>query len=325
MANDARGPGARDARGLGAAGARGRPAAARGLLERLAAGEVLVGDGAIGSLLIDEGLSPGECPEAWNLTRPDLLETIAASYRDAGADFIATNTFGGSPLKLAAYGLEGKTEEINRRAVELARRGAGGRALVVASCGPSGRILEPYGDTDPGEVLESFARQMRVLAGAGVDAVCIETMTDLGEAVLAVRAAKSAAPSLPVMATMTFDRTSRGFFTIMGNTIAASAAALADAGADVVGSNCGNGIENMIDIAREMRAASRLRILIQSNAGLPEIRGDRAVYPETPSFMAEKARELLAIGVSIVGGCCGTTPEHIAALRAVVDRSAARN
>jgi 5-methyltetrahydrofolate--homocysteine methyltransferase len=156
------------------------------------------------------------------------------------------------------------------------------------------------------------------LAQAGVDLFCIETMTDLTEATLAVRAAKSVAPAIPVLATMTFDRTRRGFYTIMGASIPDAARELAAAGADVIGSNCGNGIEAMIEIAREFHAATNLPLIVQSNAGLPQIVNGETVYPETPEFMAGKARELIAAGVAILGGCCGTTPAHIAAFRRVV-------
>ncbi len=290
------------------------------LLERLRAGEVLVGDGAIGTMLIERGLPTGECPEKWNLGKPEVLEEIAALYVEAGADLVETNTFGGSPLKLAPYGLDDRTEEINIKAVRAARRAAGDRALVALSCGPTGRMLKPHGDTEPDEIAAAFERQLAAVVDEGVDLICIETMTDLVEATLAIRAAQSVSPATPVCATMTFDRTPRGFFTIMGVSIEQAAAGLADAGADIVGSNCGNGIENMIAIAAEFRKQTSLPLVIQSNAGLPEIRNGRAVYTESPEFMAEKSRQLLDIGVNIIGGCCGTTPEHIAAIRRIVDQ-----
>ena len=291
----------------------------RPLRERLAAGDVLVGDGAMGTMLFERGLPPGEPPETVTLSRPEVLEEIARLYRDAGADLLETNTFGGSPLKLELHGLADETEAVNREAVRAVRRVAEGRAYVVASVGPSGRLLEPYGDTKPEVMADSFRRQMEALIAAGVDAVCVETMTDLAEAQLAVRAAKAAAPEVPVFATMTFDPTPRGYFTIMGVSVAKAAAGLAAAGADAIGSNCGNGIEHMVALAREFRAASRLPLVIQANAGLPKSVAGRTVYDETPEFLAAKARELVAIGVSVIGGCCGTTPEHIRALRAMVD------
>jgi len=291
----------------------------RPLLERLAAGELLVGDGALGTMLLERGLAPGQPPESLTLKRPAVLEEIARLSLDAVADLLETNTFGGSPLKLALHGLEAETERVNGEAVRAVRRVAEGRAHVAASVGPSGRLPEPYGDVSRAELLASFRRQIAALVAAGADCICVETMTDLTEATLAVHAAKDVAPTIPVLATMTFDPTPRGYFTIIGVRVSAAAAGLEQAGADAIGSNCGNGVEHMIAIAREFRAASRLPVVIQPNAGLPRVVGGRTVYDETPEFLAEKARELVTLGVSIIGGCCGTTPEHVRALRAMVD------
>ncbi len=292
----------------------------RSLLDRLKAGDILVGDGAWGTLLMARGLKPGEPPESINLTRSDALEDIARQYLDAGAEIVTTNTFGGSPARLRQYGLDRDTEAINRAAVDVARRAAADRAYVSASVGPCGHVLAPYGDANPADVAAGFERQIRALFTAGVDLICIETMTDLQEATLAVRAARTAAPGVPVMATMTFERTRRGFFTVMGVSVEQAARGLTEAGADIVGSNCGNGIEIMIDVARAFRACTDRPIAIQTNAGLPEQRGSTLVYQETPDFMAEKAAALLELGVSLIGGCCGTTPDHIRAIRRVVDR-----
>lgn len=297
----------------------------RPLLQRLAAGEVLVADGALGTMLMARGLQPGACPERFNLDDAAVLEEIAALYLAAGAEIVQTNTFGGSPLKLAQYGLDGQTEPINAAAVAAVRRAVGDRAYVSASIGPSGRLLEPYGDTAPALVSVSYERQLQALAAAGVDLFCIETMTDLNEALLALAAARRVAPQIPVMATMTFDHTPRGYFTIMGTTPAQAASALTAAGADVIGSNCGNGSERMVEIARALRAATSAPLLIQSNAGLPVLRDGAALYPEAPELMAGQAATLLELGVNIVGGCCGTTPAHIAALRRTVDERAARS
>ena len=288
------------------------------LLERLRNGEILVADGAMGTMLFERGLKSGDCPEGLNLSRLDILEDIARLYLDAGADIIQTNTFGGSPLKLASYSLEDKAALINRNAVSAVRKAVEGRAYVSASCGPCGKILKPYGDTDPLIIYESFEIQMQAFAESGCDVICIETMMDLGEMRLALKAAKMKAPGIPVMATMTYDATPKGFFTIMGDTIEKAAKTLEEAGADVVGSNCGNGIENMIRIAREYRKHTTLPLIIQSNAGLPLIENGELIYPETPEFMAEKARELVDAGVSIIGGCCGTTPEHIRAIKSSI-------
>jgi 5-methyltetrahydrofolate--homocysteine methyltransferase len=289
------------------------------LLERLAAGDVLVGDGAMGTMLFQRGLAAGEPPESVTLRRPEVLEEIARLYVAAGADLLETNTFGGSPLKLALHGLDDETETLNRVAVEAVRAAARDHAYVAGSCGPSGRLLEPHGDTSTDAILRSFRRQMNALTGAGVDCIVVETMTDLLEAQLAVRAAREVAPATPVLATMTFDPTPRGYFTIMGVSVAAATAGLTAAGADAVGSNCGNGIEHMVAIAREFRRHTQGPLVIQANAGLPRIVGGQTVYDETPEFMADRARELLALGVSIIGGCCGTTPAHVAALRSMVD------
>lgn len=290
------------------------------LRERLAAG-VLVGDGALGTMLLARGLAPGAPPESMTLTRPEVLEEIARMYRDAGADLLTTNTFGGSPLRLALHGLDHEVDAVNREAVTATRAAAGDAAWVAGSCGPSGRLLEPYGDTTPEAMAASFRRQLEALVGAGIDCVIVETMTDLTEAALAVRAAKDVAPAVPVLATMTFDPTPRGYFTVMGVSVAAAAAGLAEAGADAVGSNCGNGIEHMVAIAREFRRHTTLPLVIQPNAGLPRTVGRDTVYDETPEFMAERARGLLDVGVAVVGGCCGTTPAHTAALRALVDHA----
>jgi len=291
----------------------------RSLLQRLVAGERLVSDGAMGTMLLQAGLKPGACPESVCLEDPATLETIARRYADAGADIVHTNTFGASPIKLSLHGLGDRAALINETAVLATRRGVGDRAYVSGSCGPCGQLLKPYGEAEPDAVYESFREQAKYLTGAGVDAICVETMTDLAEAVLAVRAIKDVAPALPVMATMTFDATPRGFYTVMGVDVPAAVTGLLDAGADVVGSNCGNGIERMVEIASAFRDSTDRPLIIQSNAGLPVMRGGGVCYDETPGFMAERVPVLLDLGVSIVGGCCGTTPDHIRAMRKVVD------
>lgn len=285
------------------------------LLQRIRVGDTIISDGALGTMLFQMGLQSGECPEALNLTSPELPERVAALYLEAGAEIITTNTFGGSPVKLAMYGLQSKVVELNTAGVAAVRRAVGRRAHVAGSCGPNGRMLKPMGNLSPEEALESFRTQIRTLVDAGIDVVFIETMIDLNEAVLAVRAAKEVAPTLPVSATMTFNRTPRGFFTIMGASVRKAAEVLEAAGADLIGSNCGNGIENMVALAHELRLATSRPLIIQSNAGLPEMRNGAPVYSETPEFMAEKARALLEVGVAVIGGCCGTTPEHIRILR----------
>lgn len=294
------------------------------LLDRVNGGEVLVCDGAMGTMLMERGLHPGECPERWNLDRSDVLSEIAQLYAEAGADIVSTNTFGGSPLKLAQYGLESRTGEINASAVRAVRGVVGKSVMVAGSCGPSGRLLKPYGDTDADEMYESFRRQLHAILDEGVDAIIVETMTDLAEAVLAIKAARSIARDVPVMATMTFDDTPRGFHTVMGVTVQQAVTGLQDAGADLVGSNCGNGIDNMVRIAAEFRKHTLGSLLIQSNAGLPQIVDGHATYSETPEFMAERVDALLDLKVNVIGGCCGTTPAHVAAIRRHVDRLTTR-
>jgi 5-methyltetrahydrofolate--homocysteine methyltransferase len=286
--------------------------------DRLQKPEVIVADGAMGTMLFQRGLKSGDCPEKINIENPEVLEEITKLYFDAGAEILQTNTFGGSPLKLAMYSLDGKTEEINANAVCAARKIVSGKAYVAASCGPTGKLLEPFGDTSEDKIFSAFKRQMRILIDEGVDIICIETMTDLNEAVLAVKAARSISNSIPIAATMTFDETPKGFFTIMGVTIEQASKELKAAGADIIGSNCGNGIANMVKIAEEFKKQTELPISIRSNAGLPYIKDGYIAYPETPEFMAEHANKLIRLGVKIIGGCCGTRPEHIAALRKLI-------
>jgi 5-methyltetrahydrofolate--homocysteine methyltransferase len=283
------------------------------LLDRVRRGTVIA-DGAWGSVLLARGLAAGRPPETWTLERPGAIAALAREYLDAGAEIVTTNTFGASPSRLRLHGLEDRLEEINRRGVEIARRAAGGRAYVSASIGPSGLLLQPLGDGDPAAIEEGFLRQIAAAAAAGTDAVCVETMTDLTEAALAIRAARSAAPGIPVIATMTFDLTPRGPHTIMGVSVAQAARGLEEAGADIVGANCGAGVDAMVEVARAFRRHTTLPIAVRPNAGLPERRGGSLVYHDTPERFASAAAALFAIGVAVLGGCCGTTPAHIRAL-----------
>jgi 5-methyltetrahydrofolate--homocysteine methyltransferase len=297
----------------------GAPTSGDGLLARLKRRGVLVADGAWGTQLMQRGLPDGQPPEWFALERPDVIEEVARLYVAAGADLVTTDTFGGNSFRLALHGLAEERERINRQAVEAVRRGVAGRALVSASVGPSGRLLEPFGDVSPQALEAAFAEQVAVLAGAGADLLCIETMSDLTEAISAVTAAKQVAPALPVMATMTFERTPRGYFTVMGVGVEEAVAGLAAAGADVIGSNCGTGIEDLVEIARVMARVATRPLAFQPNAGLPDTRGGELVYHQTPAQMASHVPELLSLGVAIVGGCCGTSPDHVRAVRQAVD------
>lgn len=291
-----------------------------GFRARIEADETLCGDGAWGTQLMAYGPRPGDSFEALNLTRPEVLAEIAGAYVEAGADLITTNTFGGSPLNLDGHDLADRTEEINRAAVSAIDSVVEGRALISGSVGPTGKILTPYGDTEPEVIAEGFDRQIGALIEAGADLICVETMMDLEEARLAVDAARRHSTSVPVVATMTFNPTPRGFFTTMGTTVEQACRVLIEAGADLVGSNCGNGIDAMVELAREFAAHASVPIAIQSNAGMPEDRGGNLYYPEGPEDLAARVDELMDLGVAIIGGCCGTGPDHIKAIRAAIDR-----
>ena len=282
------------------------------ILERLARGETLLGDGATGTYLQAHGLEPGGSPEALNLTEPDLVRSMAREYFEAGSDFVLTNSFGGSKFMLEKYGHRDKVTEFNRLAAEHARSQAPEGRYVVGSVGPTGEFVEPLGTVSQEEMLEAFAEQVIALEAGGVDAILVETMTAIEEASLAIRAAKGT--DLTVMATMTFDKGPRGLFTMMGITPERAAKELREAGADVVGSNCGNGIEIMTEIASEIQSAADGYTMVNSNAGIPAIRKGLIVYPETPDWMAERYRALAEMGITIMGGCCGTTPAHTKAM-----------
>ena len=290
------------------------------LLARLRRGDTVVSDGALGTMLIARGLQTGKCTESATLEHPDWIEEIASAYLAAGAEIIQTNTFGASPPRLAVYGLEDQTEKINTTGVRLARRAVGSRALVMASCGPTG-LAAGLESTLPFEAVEkAYERQFSALFSTGVDLVLVETMCDVVEATIAIKTAKRLEASVPVLATMVFDQTPQGFRTLRGVTVAEACRRLADAGADVIGSNCSRGAAQMVEIAREFQRHSTVPLTMRPHAGIPVNRDNHLVYPETPEFMARHAAEMLDSGVQIIGGCCGTTPEHIRALRALVDQ-----
>ncbi|MFP4356280.1 MAG: homocysteine S-methyltransferase family protein [Phycisphaerae bacterium] len=290
------------------------------LLQRLEERKLLVSDGAWGTMLQAAGLESGQAPERWNLEQPEKVRAVAAAYAEAGSDLVLTNTFGGSRLKLAKLGVAEQTAELNRAGAANSIAAAG-EALVAGSVGPTGEFLEPYGEMTEPELEAVFAEQIDAMVAAGVSAVCIETMSAIEEAICAIRAARSVGgDGLDVICTMTFDPGQRGYRTMMGTSCAEAAERLTQAGADVVGSNCGNGIEQMVEIAAQMRAVTDRPILIHANAGLPQRIDGRTVFTQTPADFAARVEALVAAGASIIGGCCGTTPEHIAAIAAEVAR-----
>jgi 5-methyltetrahydrofolate--homocysteine methyltransferase len=283
--------------------------------ERVARGDILISDGAMGTYLQAKGLKPGECPEGWCISHPEIIKGIHEAYIAAGADIVETNSFGGTRYKLKPYGLEGKVRDLNLAAVALAKQAIAGKGYVAASVGSTGHIVEDEGgDVASQDLYEAFKEQMVALAEGEPDALCIETMASLSEALQAIKAAKENT-KLPVICTFTFEASPRGFRTMMGVTPERAARGAVAAGADIMGANCGNGIVNMIEITRQMRAAQPgTPLLINPNAGLPVLEGEKTVFKETPEFMASKVPELIKAGAQIIGGCCGTTPEHIAAM-----------
>jgi 5-methyltetrahydrofolate--homocysteine methyltransferase len=284
----------------------------------------LVSDGAMGTQLQSAGLEPGACGEAWNLTHPERVLAIQRRYVEAGADCLTTNTFGGCRIMLERHGHGDDVEAINRAGVEIARAAFGDRpGFVLGDIGPFGGVMAPYGDVEPEEVGRAFEEQARALVSGGVDAIIVETQTSLDELGLAIDGARAAGAPC-IIASLAFDVSPDGDLirTMMGVAPEQAAAFARERGADVVGLNCGTGID--MARAREVvdfyRSACDLFIMVQPNAGLPVLENLQAVYKQTPREMAEGVGELLEAGATVVGGCCGSTPEHIHALREAVDR-----
>ena len=279
---------------------------------------MLVSDGAWGTELYARGMTVGECPELWCVDHREDVLAIAKSYIDAGSDIIGTNSFGGTRFKLEVFGVADRTAELNEAAAAISREAAGAGAFVIGSVGPTGKMLL-MGDVSEEELYEGFREQAVALALGGADACCIETMSAIDEAALAVRAVKEHT-DLEAICTFTFEKTVNDEFrTMMGVSPTEMAAAVIDAGADIIGTNCGNGMARMVPIVEELRAAAPTQpILVHANAGMPVNRDGKDVFPDTPGTMADLTQELVSAGACIIGGCCGTSPEHIAAIAAVI-------
>jgi methionine synthase I (cobalamin-dependent) len=272
----------------------------------------VVTDGAWGTQLQERGLRIGECPDAWNLSHPEHVEAVARAYVAAGSRVILTNTFGANRIALARHGLAERTEAINQAGAAISRRAADGSAAVFASIGPTGVMLA-MGEVSEPEVRAAFAEQARALAAGGAEGFVIETMTDLAEATIAVEAARET--GLPVVACMVFGAGKARDRTMMGVTPEQAAEALAAAGAEVIGANCGDGVPGLLPICQRLRAASDLPVWMKPNAGLPEFTGGSVVtYRIAPEEFATQAAALAEAGANFIGGCCGTGPTFIRAL-----------
>ena len=275
---------------------------------------VLVLDGAMGTLLQERGLPPGGCPEEMNRIAPEAVVGVHAEYAAAGADILVANSFGGNRAKLGHYGLESAVDELNRRAVELARKAGGDQLFVGGSVGPTGRFVEPVGDAGFDEMVDIFAEQISALAGAGADLISFETFLDIRELRAGVIACRDVC-ELPIIAQMTFDDAGR---TVLGTPPEAAAVTLDGLQVDVIGSNCGLGIDGIYDVLARMRQVTNRPLIAQANAGLPVLKDGQTIFPGTPEEMTAYHERLISLGVRVVGGCCGTTPNHIRLMRSAL-------
>lgn len=285
--------------------------------------KTIIFDGAMGTLIMAAGVESIKSPILLNVQKPDLVTDIHNQYYAAGADVVLTNTFSGNPLKLEAERIDAQMEVLNRQAAKLAKQACPAGKYVAGDIGPSGKTLPPIGDSSPEEMQEAFYLQAKVLIESGVDLILIETMYSLEEAVAAVRATRTVSDIL-LIASMTYNNTEMGYYTIMGETVDQCAATLAEAGADIIGANCTLGSSDMIELTKELRAATDKPILIQPNAGKPVTDEDVTYYQQTPSEFALDLKEIKEAGADMVGGCCGTNPEFIQTMiGAISDKSIA--
>lgn len=280
---------------------------------------ILISDGAMGTMLQGKGLTDGGAPELWNVENPTAIEELLEEYAAAGANLITTNTFGGTRGRLQMHGLEDRLFELNKAGAEIARKVADRHpgCFVMGDVGPSGELMEPMGTMTIDEAKALFADQIKALVAGGVDAILIETMSDLQEVEAAVKAAQEIAPNLPVIVTFSFDTNLR---TMMGVKPAIAVKTLAAEGVRIIGANCGRGVDEMRVIAKELSEArpEGIFIITQSNAGLPKLVGDDFVYDGTPEEMAKYAQEMKELGINVIGSCCGSSPAHTKAISAAI-------
>lgn len=283
-------------------------------------GRILVGDGAMGTMLQASGLTDGGAPELWNVTHPDRVQAVYQAYVDAGSNMIETNTFGGTSARLKMHNLQERVIELNRAGAQLACEVAHPKGVLVAgSIGPSGELIEPVGPLSMEDAEAMFAEQTVGLVQGGVDCVVIETMSHLNEVQAAVNGVRKVAPNLPIVATMSFDT---NLHTMMGVSPREAVETIAGWGVKVIGANCGRGTDDMDIIATQMaqyRPAGTY-LMIQSNSGLPKFDNGNIHYEGTPEVMAEYALKMRGLGINIIGACCGSTPDHIAAMKAALEQ-----
>jgi 5-methyltetrahydrofolate--homocysteine methyltransferase len=286
------------------------------LTQLLASQPFILGDGAMGTMLQAAGLTSGDAPEEWNVSRPDALRKIYQAYVDAGSQVITTNSFGGNRFRLALHNYQDRVAELNHAAAQLARTVAGDRALVAGSIGPTGEMLAPLGTTSIEDATAAFADQARALAEGGVDFFLVETMSALEEVQAAVAGIR-AASDLPIAVTMTFDTR---LHTMMGVKPETAIKTIYDLGVRVIGANCGNGPEETETVIGKMLAVKPddVYLIAQSNAGLPKWANKQIHFDGTPEVMAEYAKQMREMGVNYIGACCGSTPAHIAAMKAAL-------
>ena len=278
------------------------------LEQRLSEGSVLL-DGAMGSLLMDMGLHSGQPPEEWTIKYPERIGKVHQSYHEAGSDILQTNTFGASYYRLKECGIAEHHDLVNQKAVEICRK-YGGDSLVSGDIGPSGLLLEPLGPATLGELENAFYRQAVVLEKAGVDLFSIETMIDIEEALLAVKAIRNISEK-PIIANMTYSQTGKGYYTVMGNSLAECTQKFLDAGADIIGTNCNLDSADLHELAEELLSLTTTPISIKPNAGQPVLNGDTVSYGQSAEEFVDGMMKIHQLGIQILGGCCGTTPEYI--------------
>ncbi len=280
------------------------------LLARLSAGEVLLSDGATGTLLQSMGMPSGQSPETWAIEQPDRIRELHRSYIEAGSDLILTCTFGGTRFRLSSHKLDSRVIEVNRRAAELARAEAGSDVFVAGDMGPTGQLLRPLGALSAAEAADAFAEQATGLVEGGADLLLVETMSDLGEAQAAIEGARRVT-DLPIICTFSFDTHGRTMMGIRPGTVAERIGPLVQG----IGANCGRDPAEFPLFLQAMRAAAPNALLwAKPNAGLPRVQDGQAVYDATPDYMAQIALELRQAGAQLIGGCCGTRPDHLRAM-----------